>query len=128
MEAKQAGGLRKQASNGQRRIGRYRLFTTFISSLPSWPRTALGRARYEKTTAGTSVFVFKTMFSTQACFLRKNGLFFDLRILELRVEKKKHKKKYTRDTGGAGPSPSSPPAQVSRKLTFRGHETRWPAG
>jgi hypothetical protein len=54
--------------------------------------------RHEKTTAGTSVFVLKTMFSTQACFLRKNGLFFDLRALELRVEEKKNKKKYTRDT------------------------------
>jgi hypothetical protein len=30
-------------SNGQMQIGRYRLFATFIPSLSSWPRTALGR-------------------------------------------------------------------------------------
>ena len=58
------------------------------------------RPRHAKTTAGTSVFVLKTMFSTQACFLWKNGLFFDLRILELRVEKKKPIKS-TRATPGA---------------------------
>jgi hypothetical protein len=34
---------RSTASNGQRRIGRCRIFTAFISSLPSWPRTALDR-------------------------------------------------------------------------------------
>jgi hypothetical protein len=34
---------RSTASNGQRLIGQYCIFTTFISSLPSWPRTALDR-------------------------------------------------------------------------------------
>jgi hypothetical protein len=34
---------RSTESNGKRRIGRYRLFTTFISSLPSWTCTALDR-------------------------------------------------------------------------------------
>ena len=60
------------------------------------------------------------MFSTQAGFLRKNSLFFDLRALELRVEKKKAKKKYTRDTGGAGPSPSFPPARPAPRPESHG--------
>jgi hypothetical protein len=41
---------RSTESNGQRRIGRYRLFTTFISSLPSWPRTAQDRVPHHPAT------------------------------------------------------------------------------
>jgi hypothetical protein len=60
------------------------------------------------------------MFSTQACFLWKNGLFFDLRALELRVEEKKANKKYTRDTGGARPSPSLPPERPASRPESHG--------
>jgi hypothetical protein len=70
-----------------------------------------------------SVCFFFTTFSTQACFLWKNGLFFYLRAVELRVEKKKAKKRYTRDTGGGArpASPSSTPARPAPR-----HESHGP--
>jgi hypothetical protein len=52
--------------------------------------------------------------------LWKNGLFFDLRALELRVEKKKAKKKYTRDTGG-GPKPLLTPPRAPRPAPSESH-------
>jgi hypothetical protein len=82
-------------------------------------------ARYEKTTAGSSVFDLNPMFSTQACFLWENGLFFDLMIPELRVEKKKPIKS-TRATPGA--RAQAPPCPPSAPRPAPGRTGRMPLG
>jgi hypothetical protein len=66
------------------------------------------RARHAKTTAGTSVFVFKSMFSTQASFFAGNGLFFRSGEMALHVEKTKPRKSSAKKRGRA-PKPLLPP-------------------
>ena len=59
--------------------------------------------RYEKTTNCTSVFCFNTFFLLIAGFCLVFCVFFDLRVLELRVEKKMPKKMRAGPHAAKGP-------------------------